>query len=83
MVTNKIHKELTVLCPGIILDTDANFKFLSPLLEIQIKEDSSYTNAIVNKNTWEISTSIGHRIHFLKLPNTVHNLWKVTREVSL
>ena len=51
MVTNKIHKELTVLCPGIILDTDANFKFLSPLLEIQIKEDSSYTNAIVNKNT--------------------------------
>jgi hypothetical protein len=32
---------LTVLCPGIILETEANFKLLSPLLEIQIKVVSS------------------------------------------
>lgn len=37
----KLGANLTVLCPGIILDTEANFKFLSPPLEIQIKDFSS------------------------------------------
>lgn len=37
----KNRKHLTVLCPGIILETEANFKLLSPLLEIQIKDVSS------------------------------------------
>lgn len=32
---------LTVLCPGMILDTEANFKLFSPLLEIQTRDDSS------------------------------------------
>lgn len=35
------HRYLTVLCPGMIFETQANFKLLSPLLEIQIKDDSS------------------------------------------
>ena len=37
----KVMANLTVLCPGIILETEANFKLLSPLLEIQIKVVSS------------------------------------------
>lgn len=41
-MSDESNRDLTVLCPGIILDTDANFKLFSPLLEIQIKEDSSY-----------------------------------------
>lgn len=34
-------RNLTVLCPGIILDTEDNFKLLSPLVEFQIKVVSS------------------------------------------
>jgi hypothetical protein len=34
-------RNLTVLCPGIILEIEANFKLLSPPLEIQIKVVSS------------------------------------------
>ena len=35
------YRKLTVLCPGIILEIKANFKLLSPPLEIQIKVFSS------------------------------------------
>lgn len=37
-----MFEDLTVLCPGIILETVASFIFLSPLVEIQIKDDPSY-----------------------------------------
>lgn len=39
--TGIYNRNLTVLCPGIILETEANFKLLSPLLEIQTKDDPS------------------------------------------
>jgi hypothetical protein len=34
-------RNLTVLCPGMILETEDSFRLFSPPLEIQIKDDPS------------------------------------------
>ena len=40
-------RNLTVLCPGIILETEDSFKRLSPLLEIHSNDDSSCSFQII------------------------------------
>lgn len=49
-------QNLTVLCPGIILEIEANFKLFSLPPEIQIKDDSSCN---IKNNYYQIQKNIG------------------------
>lgn len=50
-----------------ILETEANFKLLSPLLEIQIKDDSSCELRIKDELLEEETSEVGSNIHFFTM----------------